>query len=177
MRKLIVCIIALSLVATIPGSNVAVAQGDPQQDLIELAISHVTVDTDGMFVIQGSLTRAERKSLETVFAPLNKELSKVQKHLRPTVRQAASKGPGLAAPIAAFCGYIPKWALQAFAWYVIVVGGYTAVVGLFVSGTIVGLPAGAVLGAIGVGVGLTGQAMLWWIDNNIPPWGKYVCIF
>lgn len=177
MRKLIAFIVTLSLVSIMPASNAAIAKGDPQQELIELAISHVTVDADGMFLIGGSLTRAERKTLETVFAPLNKQLSKVERHLRPTVRHAASKGPGLAAPIASFCGYIPKWALQAFAWYVILVGGYSAVVGMFASATIVGLPAGAVLGAIGAGLSFTGSFLLWWIDNNIPPWGKYVCIF
>lgn len=177
MRKLIAFIVALSLVSLMPASNAAIAKGDPQQELIELAISHVVVDADGIFVIGGTLTRAERKSLEAVFGPLNKELSKVERHLRPTVRQFASKGAGLAAPMASFCGYVPKWALQAFAWYVILVGGYSAVVGMFASATIVGLPAGAVLGAIGAGLSFTGSFLLWWIDNNIPPWGTYVCIF
>lgn len=177
MRKLVAFVVALSLVSMVPASNHAIAKGDPQQELIELAIDHVTVDSDGLFVIHGPLTRAERRSLDGVFGPLNKELRTVEKHLRPTVQHTASKGPGLAAPVAAFCGYVPKWALQAFAWYVILVGGYSAVVGLFASATIVGLPAGAVLGAIGVGLGVTGSFLLWWIDNNIPPWGKYVCIF
>lgn len=177
MRKLIAFIVALSLVSLMPASNAATAKGDPQQELIELAISHVVVDVDGMFVIDGSVTRSERRSLERVFAPLNRELSKVEKHLRPTVSHTASKGAGLAAPMASICGYIPKWALQAFAWYVILVGGYSAIVGMFASATIVGLPAGAVLGAIGVGLSVTGSFLLWWIDNNVPPWGKYVCIF
>ena len=177
MRKLVAFLIAFSLVSVMPVSNVAAAKGDPQQELIELAAAHVTVDSDGMFVIQGSLTRTERKSLEAVFTPLNKELRTVERHMRPTVRQTASKGPGVSAPVASLCGYVPKWALQAFAWYVILVGGYSAIVGLFASATIVGLPAGAVLGAIGVGLSVTGSFLLWWIDNNIPPWGKYVCIF
>jgi hypothetical protein len=40
--------------------------------------------------------------------------------------------------------------LARFAWYVIIVGGVFATVALFVDATIIGLPAGAVLGAAGI---------------------------
>jgi hypothetical protein len=60
-----------------------------------------------------------------------------------------------------------------FAWYVIIVGGVFATVALFVDATIIGLPAGAVLGAAGIWIGMTGSALLWYVDTHMPPWGVY----
>lgn len=67
------------------------------------------------------------------------------------------------------CVSIPKWAVVAYAWYVIGAGGATAIVGGFVDATIVGLPAGAVLNAIGIGTGITGTALLYWTDHTSWP--------
>ncbi len=67
------------------------------------------------------------------------------------------------------CITIPRWALEAFAWYVIIVGGATAAVGGFVDATIFGLPAGAVLNALGIGESITGSALLWWTDTYYHP--------
>lgn len=75
------------------------------------------------------------------------------------------------------CVTIPKWALQAYAWYVIAAGGAFGVVGLFLDATILGLPAGAVLQALGIGYGITGSALLWWVDNYYPAQGRQICIW
>ncbi|WP_314457842.1 hypothetical protein [uncultured Actinomyces sp.] len=75
---------------------------------------------------------------------------------------------------ASMCVTIPKWAVVAYAWYAIVSGGATAAVGAFLDGTIVGLPAGAVLNAIGIGVGVTGSGLLYWTDHT--SWPKRVCV-
>ena len=72
------------------------------------------------------------------------------------------------------CVSIPKWAVVAYAWYVIVAGGATAIVGGFVDATIVGIPAGAVLNAIGIGVGISGTALLYWTDHT--GWPKRICV-
>lgn len=70
------------------------------------------------------------------------------------------------------CVSIPKWAVVAYAWYVIAAGGATAIVGGFVDATIVGLPAGAVLNAIGIGTRITGTALLYWTDHT--SWSKRI---
>lgn len=75
---------------------------------------------------------------------------------------------------ASTCVTIPKWAVVAYAWYAIVSGGVTAAVGAFADATILGLPAGAVLNAVGIGVGITGNALLSWTDHT--SWPKRVCV-
>jgi hypothetical protein len=60
---------------------------------------------------------------------------------------------------------------------VIIAGGVTATLAVFASGTIFGLPAGAVLGAAGIWLGLDGSGMLWFVDTYMPVWGVYVCVF
>ncbi|MEO8631760.1 MAG: hypothetical protein ABI466_00265 [Chloroflexota bacterium] len=180
MRKLVTFLVALSVVCL---SNVTAAQAGAgiseqrQQAVIELVRAHVTIDSDGLFVIDPKVIGRDREMLRGIFSRLNDSLASVDKHLRPTVGQKASKGPGLAARVASYCGYIPKWAFQAFAWYVIISGGAFSIVGAFVSATIFGLPAGAVLGAIGVSLMTTGSAFLWWVDNFMPSYGRYVCVF
>ena len=73
------------------------------------------------------------------------------------------------------CVSIPKWAVVAYAWYVIAAGGATAIVGGFLDVTILGLPAGAVLNAIGIGTGITGTALLYWTYHT--SWPKRIaCI-
>ena len=74
----------------------------------------------------------------------------------------------------AMCVSIPKWAVVAVAWYAMVGGGATAVVGTVADATIVGLPAGTVLAAIGAGEGITVNALLYWSDHT--DWPKDACI-
>ena len=78
----------------------------------------------------------------------------------------------LAQPAWRVCVSIPKWAVVAYAWYVIVEGGATAAVGAFLDVTIFGLPAGAVLNAIGIGKTITGSALLYWTDHT--GWPKQI---
>lgn len=152
----------------------AQAQGAPP--LVVLARAHVTITADGLFAIDSRVSGKDREALSAVFAPLNVELSRVARHLRLAAPSTSTKGPGLNAPAASICVGVPLWALEAFAWYVIIVGGYEAIVGLFLDATIFGLPAGAVIGAIGLGTGITGSFLLWYVDNYLRD-GVYVCIF
>jgi hypothetical protein len=180
MRKLVAFTVALCLVTLSNAAPVQATAGDGVQAdpaIIEFIRAHVTIDSEGIFVIDPQVVGKDRQLLRSIFDPLNSNLASVGKHLRPTVEHRASKGPGLAAPLASWCGYVPKWAYQAFAWYVILVGGTFSVVGLFVSATIFGLPAGAVLGAAGISLMTTGSFMLWYVDNYMPSYGVYVCVF
>ena len=89
---------------------------------------------------------------------------------QPALASTATSQPALAGTAAHIdlqvCVSIPKWAVVAYAWYVIAEGGATA---------IVGLPAGAVLNAIGIGKGITGTVLLYWTDHT--SWPKRIaCI-
>jgi hypothetical protein len=153
--------------------------GDFEQDnqaFIAFVRAHVGIGQDGTFVIDSQVTGRKLQMLQGIFEPLNANLLSVEKYMRPTLgnQSSISKGPGLNAPLQLFCGNIPRWAFEAFAWYVIAVGGYVSVVGLFLDATIFGLPAGAVLGAIGIGLTVTGSLLLWYVDGHMPE-VQYVC--
>ncbi|MFM6973779.1 MAG: hypothetical protein ACKOXM_01320 [Agromyces sp.] len=60
---------------------------------------------------------------------------------------------------------IYKWQLEAFAWYLIAHGAVITAVGGFVDFTGVGIPVGAVMNAIGIGMGTSGSWLLWWTDT------------
>jgi len=159
-------------------------------DIYQLARQNVTVTADGFFAIKGSgLSVSDRARLHGVFDHLNAELAQVDRSLRPKIQHnsdvqrptasALRSGTGghQASLAASWCGYIPRWAFEAYAWGVIIAGGVTATLALLASGTIFGLPAGAVLGAAGIWLGMDGSAMLWFVDTYMPPWGVYVCVF
>jgi hypothetical protein len=172
---------ALTIIA-MPLSGGVAAQ---TTDIYQLAHQNVTVMVNGFFAVKGGLSTADGARLHGVFDPLNAKLATIDRAQRPTIgphrakpaTQSATAGGKLASLAASFCGYIPRWAFEAFAWYVTIVGGVFATVSLFVDATIFGLPAGAVLGAAGMWIGMTGQAMLWYVDTHMPVGGVYECIF
>jgi len=96
-----------------------------------------------------------------------------QKAVQTYDRLVAGKPDPTEVP-ASTCVTIPKWAVVAVAWYAMVGGGATAVVGTVADATIVGLPAGTVLAAIGAGEGITANALLYWSDHT--DWPKDACI-
>jgi len=67
--------------------------------------------------------------------------------------------------VASKCMVVHKWQLQTIAWMGIGFGAFYTIAGLFVSGTVVGLPGGAVVAALGVGLGVESQYFLWRVDQ------------
>ena len=96
-----------------------------------------------------------------------------QKAVETYDRLVAGKPDPVEQP-ASTCVTIPKWAVVAYGWYLQAVGGVTAVAGGAAGGTIVGLPAGVVLGAIGVAYGIGGNALVYWTDHT--SWPKRICV-
>ena len=185
MSKLLVTLLAALTIIAVPLSGGAAAK---TTDIYQLAHQYVQVTPDGLFAIKGdALSRSDNARLHAVFDSLNAHLASVDRRLRPSLvpalapatqsHSATTTGGKMAAPLASWCGYIPRWAFEAYAWGVIIAGGVTATLALFASGTIFGLPAGAVLGAAGIWIGMDGSAMLWFVDTYMPPWGVYVCVF
>ncbi|MEK6225587.1 MAG: hypothetical protein AABM40_04745 [Chloroflexota bacterium] len=158
-------------------------------DIYQLAHQSVRVTADGFFAIKGGLSVSDSARLHSVFDSLNAELSRVDRSLRPSVQPKFNVGRPTASTLrsgtgghsaslaASWCGYIPRGAFEAYAWGVIIAGGVTATLALFASGTIFGLPAGAVLGAAGIWLGVSGSYMLWFVDTYMPVWSVYVCVF
>ncbi|QTH59830.1 hypothetical protein J5O04_01420 [Corynebacterium hindlerae] len=72
------------------------------------------------------------------------------------------------------CVSIPKWAVVAYAWRLKAGGVVGALTGAVVSGTILGLPAGVVIEAIGAAGILGGDGLLYWADHT--DWPKNICI-
>ena len=154
-----------------PPPGVSTSYVPPRQTaLARLAVGHMSIDADGFFRIKGAgLDAASVQQLKGTFDPLNARLSSVSRAQRLI--------PGRAVPAlrASGCVYIPNWALEDYAWFVIIVGGVTATVGLFADATIIGLPAGAVLGALGIWTGVTGTWFLWYVDKYYPDGGN-ICL-
>ena len=96
-----------------------------------------------------------------------------QKAVETYDRLVAGKPDPVEQP-ASTCVTIPTWAVVAYGWYLQAVGGVTAVAGGAADGTIVGLPAGVVLGAIGVAYGIGGNALVYWTDHT--SWPKRICV-
>ncbi|TFD61704.1 hypothetical protein E3T39_06635 [Cryobacterium suzukii] len=86
--------------------------------------------------------------------------------LDTTVEQEAAAAGALSVQtVARRCSTVYKWQLQTIAWIAIGYGAFVTIAGLFVSGTVIGLPAGAVLQAMGIGLGVIGTYFLWKVDH------------
>ncbi len=145
---------------------------------------YIQFDADGFFQLNARTAKEVGISQQTFtavkmqFAKINGELRKLTKEARldmfKTGKEATNGG---ATTQSVFCTwlYVPRWELEAFAWFVIIAGGVSATLGLFATGTILGAPAGAVLGALGIWLGMTGSALLWYADTYYTPTSVYVC--
>lgn len=69
--------------------------------------------------------------------------------------------------VAKRCMTVYKWQLQTIAWIAIGYGAFVSIAALFAgAATVIGLPAGAVVGAIGIGLGVVGSFFLWKVDQQ-----------
>lgn len=108
-----------SLSNATPFQGTAGDDSQAEQAIIEFIRAHVTIDSEGMFVIDSQVAGTDRQLLRSIFEPLNNDLAGVGTHLPQTVQDRASTVPGLAAPLASWCGDVPKWVYQACTWYAI----------------------------------------------------------
>lgn len=95
-----------------------------------------------------------------------------------SVATAASLGLGEARSAEAAdrqCMTVHKWQLQAIAWIAIHFGVFMSVASLFVGGaTVLGLPAGAVIAAVGTALQRSAGFFLWAV-NSLPWTSRTVC--
>jgi hypothetical protein len=90
--------------------------------------------------------------------------------------EAANHAPaiGVITAQAFWCYWMPNWALDTYAWIIIIYGGIYATASFFVDVTVIGIPLGAVIGALGIWTGVTGYWLLWYFDKYYPN-GGWVC--
>lgn len=67
-----------------------------------------------------------------------------------------------------------KWMIIALGWEMRLRGAIMGVGAGLVAFTVAGLPAAAVLGSLGVGVGMTGEGLKNWANEQA--WPKNVCL-
>jgi hypothetical protein len=125
----------------------------------------ITLARDGTFATSDPLFA---KRVSTVNAAI--------RDYRSQQRQSPAWLGTLQAQARWWCGYLPNWLLEAFAWQVIIVGGVVGIIGGFIDLTIVGIPLGAVLNAFGIAYGLTGGFLLWYFDKYYPN-GAWRCLW
>lgn len=140
---------------------------------IENARPFLSIDANGMFhVADGYKPRAGGLDVR---AYLNALDSRMRDYQDQQQRAQLLRASGLAISAQAYwCYYLPNWALDAYAWIIIIEGGVLATASLFIDATVVGIPLGAVLGALGIWVGATGGFLLWYFDKYYPN-GAWIC--
>lgn len=67
------------------------------------------------------------------------------------------------------CVYISRLELEIIGWHEIMAGGASTSIGALASGTVVGLPLGAVLAIIGLGSASGGSFIVWYADTYFTP--------
>jgi hypothetical protein len=108
-------------------------------------------------------------------AEINSGIKDYETQRAQQARVALVPGRAIQADARWWCGYLPNWVLEAYAIEIIILGGVVAIVGGFIDLTIVGIPLGAVLNALGVAYGITGGLLLWYFDKYYPN-GAWLCL-
>lgn len=155
--------------------------------LINKVAPYLSITEDGLFIfsvpdpVALGIANTEYQQLQNHFTQLNAHIAAYAPAARPFLKGPDGKvwwNPHFSLQghnPAAQCVTVPKWALQAFAWAGIAAGGAGSIIGAGASGTIMGLPAGLVLTALGVTTGITYSYLLWVVDNQVPDSGLVVC--
>lgn len=140
---------------------------------LQVARPFLSVDQNGFFHVSAAYkARSGGVDLRVRLNAINGQLQGLRDQQQ---RADMLRAAGLSISAEAWwCYYIPNWALDAYAYLIIIEGGVEATAALFISGTIIGLPAGAVLGALGIWTGLTGGFLLWYFDKYYPN-GVWIC--
>lgn len=160
-------------------------------DIAQL-VPYMSISADGFFVldqerIPDSL-KVPQKSIKWVqdeFSKINAHLKEIPLNERPHVIKNAqgetqiqmfssSSVLDVTSNAAGGCVYVANWVLDTIAWTAIVTGAGYVTLGLFAAGMIYGIPIGAILGAEGLWIGVSGTYMLWYSDKYYPN-GLTVC--
>lgn len=188
--------VLLIMVVLLTTPSAALASATPKVDgkalnneEIAKLVPYMYISEDGFFVLdQKSIPASLNVSPGTVkrvqkeFAEINAHLKELPPSARPRVTptgkvelQGLLSNSGVAPDqVLLSCVHVPRWVLDTIGWTGIIYGAGLVTIGLFAEGTIVGIPIGAILQAIGLWDGVTGTFLLWYVDMYYPN-GVDVC--
>jgi len=189
LRRIVALMLAVILVVALNPVSVLAANKNAQatfeQEIANLS-SFISIDANGFFQVnatgprQAGVSAGTFATVKRQFTEINANLARLDRSQRPDQEKwalASNSGEEVTTESWGCLWYnIPKWALQAYGWFLIIVGGVYATAAMFANATIIGLPAGAVLGSLGIWQGITGSALLWYADNYYPDSGRTVMI-
>lgn len=165
MKSFLVVVLSLSLLLALPLS--ARAEPIPSGGVLPPAVSSDQLEAVEKLQeeYRQAVTAQEYELAMRAYRSMNENGPSIS-WLSPSSSDARHK--------ARACISIPRWAVVAYGWYLIAHGALVAGAGGFVDATIVGIPAGAVMNALGIGEGTSGYALLYWADHT--SWPKRVCL-
>ena len=145
-------------------SFVAAHEGELKEfeSRLERAVGHVWLTDERTLAYDRSLAPEFQAQLDTLNAHIRSFELQQQRHGATALRLGALKAE-------AWCLYIDRWMVELIGWTYIAEGAVVSAVGLFADFTIFGIPAGAILGVIGIGVGFSGGFILWYADTYFQP--------
>ena len=157
---------------------------------IQELVPYMQINEEGFFVLDQGKIPSSLKISKATINEIQKQFSEINAHIkaiplseRPRVTNTgtvdfqglmSSSGTNSAVTVSLACVYVAHWVLDAIGWAGIIYGAGAVTVGLFVGGTIVGLPVGAVMQAMGTWEGVAAWAFLAVADQSYPN-GLTVC--
>jgi hypothetical protein len=184
------CIVTI-LTGAAPVSAVATASlsKDFASELLGLS-PYIVINEEGLFVLDYDRALSSAEITEEALKWAHQDLARINEHLKELPREQrphiVETGDGLQIAWSVgdiwdcdgnslnACLHVPRWVFDTVGWIGIIYGGGLVTVGLFAHGTIVGIPVGALLQAIGLWNGVTGTFLLWYVATYYPD-GKTVC--
>jgi len=188
-------LVALFIVSMLTNTTLASAAVDVSQTRVEaselLALSsYIAINEEGLFVLDRNGVSSSPDVSKAMIEWVSQDLSRINGYLRelpreerPYVVETKEYGVQIAwsmydipqsANYITGCVHVPRWVLDVVGWTAIVYGAGLVTVGLFAQGTIVGIPVGALLQAVGLWDGVAGTFFLWVVSEFYPD-GIWVC--
>lgn len=156
---------------------------------IDELVPYMRINESGFFALdQESIPPSLKVSNRTIeniqieFSEINAHLKEIPLSQRPRVTDTGQvEIQGLLMDSSTMselttlsCIHVERWVLDTIGWTAIIYGAGAVTIGLFVAGTIVGIPVGAILQALGLWEGVLGTYFLWYVDQYYP-YGVDVC--
>lgn len=162
---------------------------DQTFELSELS-PYMAIDEKGLFTLDYNRALLSANVSEETLEWVSQDISRINKHLEDLPREErpyvieTKDGVQIEWSINLLdcednylttnCTHVPRWVLDTIGWTGIIYGAGVVTVGLFISGTIVGIPVGAIFQALGLWNGVAGTFLLWIVAEYYPN-GVWVC--
>lgn len=167
---------AVAVTASIAGGSSALAEPGRSKVLEEVFgaddLEYLDSRPELRSIVEEDMEGASNESLRGALA----ELRRLEDagDAAPSGGTRGSRDGGDIRPAGGVCVTVYKWMIIALSWEMRLRGAVMGVGAGLVAFTVAGLPAAAVLGSLGVGVGMTGEGLKNWANERT--WPKNVCL-